>query len=52
MNRGRVLILPGLRPVYAAPAKKRWTRGIGVSTPCGAVWTREQLVFVPGMSEL
>ena len=35
-----------------APANQRSARGIGVSIPCGAVLTREQSIFVPGVSEL
>ena len=35
-----------------APANQRSARGIGVSTPCGAVSTRENSIFVPGVTEL
>ena len=54
LNRGWVPILPGC-PRYTrlrAPANQRSAREIGVSTPCGAVSTRENSIFVPGLSEL
>ena len=51
-QRGRDPILPGLCSHYAPPANRRSARGIGVSTPCGAVSTRENSMFVPGVLEL
>ena len=41
-------VVLALRP----PADKRSASGIGVSTPCGAVSTRENSIFVSGLSEL
>ena len=46
-----VLSSPGCaRPTR--PANQRSARGIEVSTPCGAVSTREKSIFVPGLSRL
>ena len=35
-----------------APANQRSARGIGISTPCGAVSTRENSIFAPGVPEI
>ena len=49
---------PGMGPypprvalALRAAANQRSARGIGVSTPCGAVLTRENSIFVPQLSE-
>ena len=45
-------VLPGWRWVYfRAPANQRLAGGVGVSTPCGAVPTRQITVFVPALSD-
>lgn len=39
-------------PLRTPPVNQRLTNRIGVSTPCGAVLTKENLVPVRGLSEL
>ena len=51
--RGWDPIVPGWCWLYSrAPANQRSARGVGVSTPIGAVSTRGITVCVPGLSEL
>ena len=51
--RRRHPILPGVRWLYIrTPANQRSAGGAGFSTPCGAVSTRGNSVFVPRLSEL
>ena len=51
--RGWKPIFPGVPWLYVrSPANQQPASGAGVSTPCGAVSTRETTVFVPRLSEL
>ena len=43
---------PGMALALWAPANQQLANGIGVSTQCGAVSTRENSVIVPGLLEL
>ena len=53
MIRGWGAILPrGALTLCMSPGNQRSASGVGVSTPCGAVSTREKTIFVPGVSEL
>ena len=43
---------PRVSLALLAPANQRSARGIGISTPCGAVSTQENSIFVPGVTQL
>ena len=51
--RGLHIILPGLRWLYEPQVGvQQAASGVGVSTQCGAVSTRETIIFVAGLLEL